>query len=793
MIDLDAIAPEWDHTSSPASFPTLQQLQECLDQLAFGDLPAQHGEVTSGDDFLALFGLGQLIVERLLATQESLLTQLATREQEVREAKVRVRTRLKRAQHYNVRIGIMHHANLRKAFAVQRLRRIAIDAAGHSFEGLKREGRLGRSWPSNNRCSSYASTSLSLSRAVLPVVLLKSAHVGSGNLRQVNIGPSARMHRNTQGTAKSKTVDQALGPFGGGGGGDVRRRRRRRRRDTATGNYRVDEMMAMIHVDRSRRRASSLRSGGPGRSARGAAAGEEKRRTGRRGGHGVCYRSSREDDDSVGADLIDDNNDDDDDDEKEEEEDGARFDAEAWLAANLRRVSLGRASLHTQDPWATSAGFAAASAAVGPAPAVVPGIEDGEVPSESLSQWWRERATSTSQGNFPSPLPFSSTALPSQQTAPSSPLSSFRSFSVTDHREESDCQDNDIKQQCDRRVEKPLGGGWTVDGGAALRDPRFKPRRQDQRSDIKAHPGHPTEQPKVTTTKEDKAKKTNELEEHASTKRDEKEKEQQQKVLPRRQVAKSLNDLPSSSSDEADDDDARAAKARDDSHIGRFFVTTADSGQRLDEVAGKNASEEQQEEHDDGHTDTADQQTKESQQLMEECASTPKAIPFISSEKPEAVCARSTINHNNTAPAVTKGARTAKVKTGTNEDLQGTKTTPPRMMGTIGGVPSALTKPCSTATGSTVAGNMENSDPHDQGSSTINGNHNGNDVTDGGTSQVTQQVETAPMATTNINNTGRKASAGGVGSEFVDDDDDPGSSGGFGHGTGSGDELYERV
>ena len=126
-------------------------------------------------------------------------------------------------------------------------------------------------------------------------------------------------------------------------------------------------------------------------------------------------------------------------------------------------------------------------------------------------------------------------------------------------------------------------------------------------------------------------------------------------------------------------------------------------------------------EHDDGHTDTADQQTKESQQLMEECASTPKAIPFISSEKPEAeaVCARSTINHNNTAPAVTKGARTAKVKTGTNEDLQGTKTTPPRMMGTIGGVPSALTKPCSTATGSTVAGNMENSDPHDQGSSTI--------------------------------------------------------------------------
>ena len=84
LIRLDRLPdlPEGEHLPP---LPSLQQLQECVSELVFGDLPPpSKGTETSSSSsssngnnsdeaFLSLFSLAQLVAEQLLAKQEHLL------------------------------------------------------------------------------------------------------------------------------------------------------------------------------------------------------------------------------------------------------------------------------------------------------------------------------------------------------------------------------------------------------------------------------------------------------------------------------------------------------------------------------------------------------------------------------------------------------------------------------------------------------------------------------------------------------------------------------------------------
>ena len=82
LIRLDRLPdlPEGEHLPP---LPSLQQLQECVSELVFGDLPppskgtdnsssSSNGN-NSDEAFLSLFSLAQLVAEQLLAKQEHLL------------------------------------------------------------------------------------------------------------------------------------------------------------------------------------------------------------------------------------------------------------------------------------------------------------------------------------------------------------------------------------------------------------------------------------------------------------------------------------------------------------------------------------------------------------------------------------------------------------------------------------------------------------------------------------------------------------------------------------------------
>jgi hypothetical protein len=83
LIRLDRLPdlPEGEHLPP---LPSLQQLQECVSELVFGDLPppskgteASSSSSSNGNNsdeaFLSLFSLAQLVAEQLLAKQEHLL------------------------------------------------------------------------------------------------------------------------------------------------------------------------------------------------------------------------------------------------------------------------------------------------------------------------------------------------------------------------------------------------------------------------------------------------------------------------------------------------------------------------------------------------------------------------------------------------------------------------------------------------------------------------------------------------------------------------------------------------
>ena len=78
LIRLDRLPdlPEGEHLPP---LPSLQQLQECVSELVFGDLPPPSSSSSSSNGnnsdeaFLSLFSLAQLVAEQLLAKQEHLL------------------------------------------------------------------------------------------------------------------------------------------------------------------------------------------------------------------------------------------------------------------------------------------------------------------------------------------------------------------------------------------------------------------------------------------------------------------------------------------------------------------------------------------------------------------------------------------------------------------------------------------------------------------------------------------------------------------------------------------------